>query len=126
MAKAVELLKGGVHLLVIDLFPPGPRDPQGIHKLIWDEFADNEFVLPAERRLTLAAYIGGVDPEAFVQPTAVGLPLQEMPLFLEPDIYVSLPLELPYAAAWADVPSVWQDALATPRTGGPEGASPSS
>ena len=125
VAKAVELLKGGVHLLVVDLFPPGPRDPQGIHKLIWDEFADNEFVLPAERRLTLAAYIGGADPEAFVQPTAVGLSLQEMPLFLAPDIYVSLPLEPPYAAAWADVPSVWQDALATPRDGGLDSASPS-
>ena len=111
VTKAVELLQGSVHLLVIDLFPPGPRDPQGIHKLIWDEFTDNDFVLPVGRNLTLAAYIGGRNPEAFVQPTAVGLDLQEMPLFLEPDIYISLPLEPIYAAAWADVPPFWQEAL---------------
>ena len=24
--------RGRVHLLIIDLFPPGPRDPQGIHR----------------------------------------------------------------------------------------------
>src|SRR3954470_200188 len=34
--KAVEFLQAGVHLLIVDLFPPGPRDPQGMHKLIWD------------------------------------------------------------------------------------------
>lgn len=27
--KAVGLLRAGIHLLIIDLFPPGPRDPQG-------------------------------------------------------------------------------------------------
>lgn len=112
--KAVESLRGGVHLLVIDLFPPGPRDPQGIHKQIWDELTDNEFELPAERRLTLAAYLGVAFLEAFVQPTAVGLPLPEMPVFLEPDSYVPLPLEPTYQAAWADVPSFWQNVLTAP------------
>src|SRR5437773_5538767 len=32
--EAVEFLKQGVHLLVVDLFPPSVRDPQGIHKAI--------------------------------------------------------------------------------------------
>jgi hypothetical protein len=109
--KAREMLRGGIHLLLIDLFPPGPRDPQGIHKAIWDEFIDNDFELPAARRLTLAAYIGGPFPEAFVQPVAVGQALAEMPLFLTPDVYVPVPLETTYQAAWADVPSFWQDAL---------------
>jgi hypothetical protein len=111
--KACELLRGGVHLLLLDLFPPSPRDPQGIHKAIWDEFMDNDFALPAERRLTLAAYIGGPCPEAFVQPIAVGQALPEMPLFLTQEVYVSVPLEATYMAAWADVPSFWQDVLTT-------------
>ncbi len=38
--KAVEFLQAGVHLLIVDLFPPGPRDPQGIHKAIWDRIRD--------------------------------------------------------------------------------------
>src|SRR5262249_2998996 len=29
--KSTEYLDAGVHLLVLDLFPPGQRDPQGIH-----------------------------------------------------------------------------------------------
>lgn len=114
VAKAVELLQGGIHLVLVDLFPSGPRDPEGIHRLIWDEFSDTEFVLPADRRLTLAAYIGGAEPEAFVQPTAVGLSLAEMPLFLTADVYVPIPLEQTYQAAWADVPSFWKDVLTAP------------
>lgn len=109
--KACEMLRGGVHLLLLDLFPPGPRDPQGLHKVIWDEFRDDEFVLPAARRLTLAAYNAGPCPEAFVQPVAVGAALPDMPLFLTPHIYVPVPLDATYQAAWADVPSFWQEVL---------------
>jgi Protein of unknown function (DUF4058) len=32
--KTSELIMQGIHLLVIDLFPPGKRDPQGIHKAV--------------------------------------------------------------------------------------------
>src|SRR5437660_12642140 len=35
--KSIECLRQGIHLLVIDLLPPTPRDPQGMHKVIWDE-----------------------------------------------------------------------------------------
>ena len=109
--KVCEMLRGGVHLLLLDLFPPGARDPQGLHKAIWDEIVDNEFALPQERRLTLAAYIAGPFPIAFVQPVAVGQSLPDMPLFLTPDVYVPVPLEATYQAAWADVPSFWKEAL---------------
>ena len=57
--KSVEFIRQKVHLLVIDLFPPGPRDPQGIHKAIWDEFDDEELELPSGKPLTLAAYDAG-------------------------------------------------------------------
>jgi len=109
--KVRELLRAGVHLLLIDLFPPGPRDPEGLHKVIWDEFMDDDFALPADRRLTLAIYVGGLFPQAGVQPVAVGRPLPDMPLFLTPDVYVPMPLEATYEAAWADVPSAWRDVL---------------
>jgi hypothetical protein len=109
--KAVEFLRAGIHLLVIDLFPPSVRDPQGIHKAIWDEIEDQPFELPADKPLTLAAYSGGPCPEMFVQPVAVGLALPDMPLFLTPDVYIYVPLESTYQAAWADVPSFWQDVL---------------
>src|SRR5262249_62106840 len=50
--KAVECLYRGYHLLVVDLFPPGRRDPQGIHGAIWAEVSDEPFSLPSGEPLT--------------------------------------------------------------------------
>src|SRR5689334_18606987 len=41
--KAVSLIEQGIHLLVIDVFPPGKHDPQGIHPLIWNEIHEEPF-----------------------------------------------------------------------------------
>jgi hypothetical protein len=35
-----------MHLLTVDIFPPTPRDPFGIHKAIWDEIVEEPFVFP--------------------------------------------------------------------------------
>jgi Protein of unknown function (DUF4058) len=109
--KAVELLRAGIHLLIVDLFPPGPRDPQGIYKAIWDEYTESAFALPADRPLTLSAYVGGPCPEALVEATAVGATHPEMPLYLTPDGYVRVPLETTYQAAWEAVPIFWRRVL---------------
>ena len=111
VAKAIELLRGGIHLLVIDLFPPTSRDPQGIHKAIWDEFNDTDFVLPPGLPLTLASYRADQFPEAFVEPTSVGQALNEMPIFLSADDYVPVPLEATYASAWDAMPEYWRQAI---------------
>jgi hypothetical protein len=50
-------------------------------------------------------------PEAFVQTTAVGSALTDMPLFLTPEVYVPVPLEATYHSAWEAVPSFWRDVL---------------
>jgi hypothetical protein len=108
--KAQDLLSRGIHLLIVDPFPPGTLDPQGLHKLIWDYAEDSYLPIP-DRPLTLAAYVGGDAPEAFVEPTAVGLPLVNMPLFLTPETYVPVPLEPAYQVAWEAVPAVWREVL---------------
>ena len=86
--KTSKLIAQGVHLLVIDLFPPSKRDPQGIHKAIWDQFVEEDFELPDDQRLILAAYDAGPPPVAYVEPIAVGEALPDMPIFLKPDFYV--------------------------------------
>jgi hypothetical protein len=114
--KTVELLDAGIHLLVLDLFPPGPRDPQGIHAAIWSQFDDDsDFRLPNGLPLTLAAYRAGV-PAAFVETVAVGQALPEMPLFLTPNRYVPVPLEPTYRAAFDAVPRRWREVLEAPGT----------
>ncbi len=103
--KAVEFLEAGVHLLIVDLFPPGPRDPQGIHKVIWDRLRDEPFALPPDKPLTLAAYAVGTETVAYVEPVAVGDLLPDMPIFLTGDRYVPCPLEATYQTAWEQVPA---------------------
>ena len=112
--KAVGYLRAGIHLLIIDLLPPGQRDPQGIHGAIWLELEEQDFALPPEQPLTLVSYIGGESKEAFIQPAAVGELLPVIPLFLEPDGYVNLPLEPSYQSAYVTVPPHWREVLDTP------------
>ncbi len=113
--KAEELLRAGIHLLVVDLLPPGPRDPQGMGKAVWDAIADNDYVLPPGKQLSVASFTGGPAPEVFLEPVAVGGPLPRMPLFLTPGNYVEVPLEATYQAAWEGVPEFWREVLTTPR-----------
>jgi hypothetical protein len=111
--KAVAALTQGIHLLLIDLFPPGPRDPQGIHGALWEELMGQAHDQPAGRPLTLAAYPAGMFT-AYVEPTAVGDPLIDMPLFLAPGHYINVPLEATYQASYAGVPRFYRDLLEAP------------
>lgn len=102
--KAIAFLKNGIHLLIVDLFPPSDRDPQGIHKAIWDELADQPFERPAGKPLTLVSYQVGDGFTAHIEPLGLGDPLPEMPLFLTPQEHVLVPLETTYAATWSVCP----------------------
>ncbi|MGE0759273.1 MAG: DUF4058 family protein [Pirellulaceae bacterium] len=111
VVKSLELLAAGIHLLIVDLFPPTPRDPKGIHGAIWSEIEDDGFQLPPDQRLTLVAYSAGELKRAFIEPVAVGGRLPDMPLFLDPERYVPVPLEQTYTAAFHAVPKRCQDVL---------------
>ena len=102
--KSAALIRHKIHLLVIDLFPATKRDPQGIHKAIWDEFEDEEFALPAKEPLVVASYDAGPPQVAYVETLGVGAPLPEMPLFLRPEVYVPTPLEATYQTTWGVLP----------------------
>ena len=106
--KACQLLEYRIHLLLLDPFPPGKRDPNGIHAAIWEEVEDEPFRLPADKPLTMVAYESALTTWAYIEPVAVGDRLPDMPVFLEPDFYVDLPLEATYSAAWESVPKRWR------------------
>src|SRR5262249_9223121 len=78
--KACELLEARVHLLVIDPFPPGPRDPNGVHAAIWEEIEDSSFRLPEDKPLTLVSYECDLTTRAYIEPIAVGDALPDMAL----------------------------------------------
>jgi hypothetical protein len=111
VSKAVDFLRRGINLLVVDPFPPGPQDPRSLHQLIWDEFDEGvPFELPADEPLLLASYRAAAPlveftPEAFIEPLCVGADLPVMPAWLDVDLYVNVPLEPTYRAAWDVCPA---------------------
>ena len=107
--KAVTFLRSGVHLLIVDLFPPSTRDPQGIHKAVWDELTDEPFELPAGKQLTLVGYQSGDDFTAYIEPVGVGDSLPDMPLFLTPHEHILVALEATYQATWDVCPEPIRD-----------------
>jgi hypothetical protein len=48
----------------------------------------------------------------YLEPLAVGDVLADMPVYLYPGMYVEVPLEATYLAAWDTVPRRWQDVVA--------------
>jgi hypothetical protein len=113
VGKARMVLNEGIHLIVIDPFPPTKRDPNGIHAAIWDAMTGKPFSLPADKPLTLASYYSGEEDDitAYVDPIAVGDVLPDKPLFLSAERHVNVPLEATYMAAWQTFPAEWRNIL---------------
>ena len=102
--KAVASLQTGYHRLIVDLFPTTSRDPEGIHGAITQALGVESVSFDGSEPLTLAAYSSGASIRAYIEPTAVGKPLMDMPLFLTPETYVNVPLESTYTGAYLDLP----------------------
>jgi hypothetical protein len=109
--KALGALEHGIHLLLIDLQPPGVRDPQGIHSALWEALTGAGYEPPVGKDRTLVAYSAGLIKKAYVEPVAIGQALTPMPLFLTEDRYVNVPLEETYQAAYQGVPRIYRRAL---------------
>jgi Protein of unknown function (DUF4058) len=115
--KTGKLLDRGIHLLLVDLFPPTRRDPNGLHEAIWeyltsdDDPSGAEFQRPPGKPLTVVAYESDAGVQAHIEAVAVGEALPDMPLLLEPGGAVMVPLEATYQAAYAAVPQRWRRVL---------------
>jgi hypothetical protein len=112
-AKIVYTLDAGVHVLVVDMFPPGAHDPHGMHEAICQRLEDAEepYDLPRQQPLTLASYVAGPRIDIHLEHLAAGDPLPDLPLFIRPDRYVNVPLEATYLAAYRGMPEFWRNVL---------------
>jgi hypothetical protein len=121
--KAVAFLRNGVHLLIVDLFPPTPRDPHGLPQALLEIFGDPAVECTADKPLSLSAYQTGVGMTgfgltAYVEPVAVGDVMKDMPAYLDTDQYVPVPLEASYEAAWASCPADMRELVETGKLAG--------
>lgn len=111
--KTIDCLRSGIHMLIVDLFPPTPRDPFGMHKVIWDEITEEDFAFPEGKDRILASYEMGGVRVAYVEPVGVGDTLPDMPLFLVNDFHIPVPLEPTYQATWDASPEELRVAVET-------------
>jgi len=112
--KTASALRAGVHLLLIDLFPAGPHDPDGLHGALLRRLRHDDalpYETPESEPLTLASYAAARPKEVFYEHLAVGDPLPAMPLFLKYDRYINVPLAATYDSAYRGMPGFWRDVL---------------
>jgi hypothetical protein len=99
--KFDDALERGIHLLVIDVHPPGNFDPRGIHAAFWQLRSSEAHGVSADQPLGSSAYRSDVVPTAYFE-------VPDMPVFLTPDHYVNVPLETSYLESWRGVPVRWK------------------
>ena len=107
-SKLESLMQNGVHLLVVDLIHPTPRDPVGFPVAFWGECQGRVPETTNEEPFTLTACRSDASPTGYFERLGVGAELPQMPLFLTPDRYVNVPLAVTYEAAWDGVPAEWK------------------
>ena len=110
-AKVIAALATGIHVLMIDPFPPGSSDPAGMHAAVWRRATGAKPRPRDERPLTFASYLAAKPVQAFVNRLDIGDPLPDMPLFLTRTKYVDVPLESTYMAAYAGMPDFWRKVI---------------
>jgi hypothetical protein len=110
--KVVAAIQFGIHVTLVDLLPPGPQDPTGMHGAVWDRFdPDHPYQLPPNQPFSLAAYAAHKPARVYINHLAVGDSLPEMPLFLTEDAFIRLPLERTYSEAYDGMPAFWREVL---------------
>lgn len=112
--KLEDALAHGIHVLVVDLFPPGKHDRFGLHGALWKRLQEKPSGPPPGEPVTLASYVADEPLKAYWEYLAIGSRLPDMPLFLDPAVYVQTPLEATYQTAWDSTPEPWREILQRP------------
>ena len=109
--KVNILLDEGVHLLLVDILPPGPVDPHGLPLAL--SITDQSEVPSATEAepftlFSVRCAAAGDILSGFVELVTREQALPDMPLFLNEERYISVPLESTYQDAWQGVPAPWK------------------
>ncbi len=110
--KAVAALQCGYHLVVVELFRPRASGPGGLASAVWEAVGGEGLTWPAAEPLSAASFRVSDKIQCYAEPFAIGSPLPPIPLFYDPDWYVSLPLEQTYRLAYDGVPRRWKQVIA--------------
>ena len=112
--KTVDVILKQVNVLLVDVHETGQFDRDGIHANIRNLLSPHSVpIVEKPRRSTLASYCP--DPprsvDMYIEHVEADRPLPEMPIFLNPDHYVNVPLEATYLEAWKGMPAFWRNVV---------------
>lgn len=113
--KVVTALDQGIHVVVLDVTGPNAGCPNGLHYDIFQTF-ESEATVDESRPLLFVSYAsdpgdGGFGVRSYLDRCAANDPLPQTPLFLQPDRYVTLPLQETYERTIGGLPSFIRDRL---------------
>ena len=112
--KVEAAIRGGVHVLLIDLFPFTDLLPGGMHGEISARFGST-YEPPDGYPLACVSYRSARgEGTSFVEPLRAGDRPPTMPLFLTPGRYVEVPLADGYAEAYGPTPPKYKRLLENP------------
>jgi hypothetical protein len=112
VAKGEFAIGEGIHLAVIDLFPPTPSAPVGLACGVWQRFEREPIPLPPAQPLSFGSFAAYPRPEAFFEFRAIGEEMPSLPLFIADDYYLKLPLAETYTATFETSAAYLRDLLA--------------
>lgn len=72
---------------------------------------DADYDLPTKKSRTLASYACDEPIDVYLEHPVVGDDLTDMPVFLQPDWYVNVPVEATYQEAFRSMPEIYRDIL---------------
>ena len=100
--KVDAALMQGIHVMIVDLFPPRKFDPQGLHGEVWARYG-MRVRRPSRSALDRLLVSGRRAGQAYIEHMAFGDPLPGCPVPGRRDV-IYVPLELSYQAAFQDLP----------------------
>ena len=110
--KVEDSVTSGVHVSVIDLFPPRRADgPGGLVGACAEALGFDGFEPVADKPLWTGSLEAGWKRHLYAEPLAVGDALPDLPIFLRPGFWVPVPLASTYAAAWEATPKRWRKVI---------------
>lgn len=101
--KAFTALHHRVNVVHLDLLPPTKFTPDGLGGAIWTALEGDDYPFSRESPLAADSFQAGDVFDLYANPLAVGDELPDVPLFLDEDRYIELPLAPTYQSAFQSI-----------------------
>ena len=109
--KAKAALDAGVHVVHLDMLPATTSAPANLSSAIWDAVDGRDYPFDPAKPFAADSFAAGRVAELYANPLGLGDEWPEVPLFLDEETYIELPLAATYARAFDSIAPHDQDTL---------------